>query len=100
VGSNRIQQELTKLEAELKRLEAEYTLFFSGRLPRPPLAARSRMAATIKQYDRADIANTGDRFRLTTLQSRYAALADLWDRALRAREEGRSGPFARKQPRD
>ena len=97
---SRIQQELTKLEAELRRLEAEFNLFFSGRLPRPPLEARSRVAARIKEYDRAYISNTGDRFRFTTLQSRYAALADLWDRALRAREEGRPGPFAHKRPSD
>jgi outer membrane protein TolC len=98
VASSRIQQELTKLEAELKHLEAEYNLFFSGRLPRPPLEARSRVAARIKQYDRAHISNTGDRFRFTTLQSTFAVLTDLWDRALRAREEGRPGPFVHKRP--
>ena len=37
--------------------------------------------------------------RFTTLQSRYAALIDLWDRGLRAREEGRPGPFAQPPPR-
>ena len=38
----------------------------------------------------------GDRFRFTTLQSRFATFIDLWDRGLRAREEGRPGPFAQK----
>ena len=47
----------------------------------------------MKQFDRAYIPNTGDRFRFSTLQSRYAAFIDLWDRGLRAREEGRPGPF-------
>ncbi len=51
----------------------------------------------MKQFDRAFIRNTGDRFRFETLQSRYATFVDLWDRGLRAREEGRSGPFAQKQ---
>ena len=34
------------------------------------------------------------------MQARYATFADLWDRGLRAREEGRPGPFnwAREQP--
>ena len=27
------------------------------------------------------------------MQARYATFADLWDRGLRAREEGRPGPF-------
>ena len=86
--------DLSRLESELKRLEAEYTMFFSGRLPKPPWETRSRVEALIKQYDRGHIQNTGDRFRFTTLQSRFAAFVDLWDRGLRSREEGRSGPFA------
>ena len=48
----------------------------------------------VKQYDRAFIQNYGDRYRFTALQSRYSAFIDLWDRGLRAREEGRPGPFA------
>jgi hypothetical protein len=43
--------------------------------------------------DRAYIQNTGDRFRFHTLQSRFSTFIDLWDRGLRAREEGRPGPF-------
>ena len=80
----------------MKRLEAEYNMFFSGRLPKPPWETRSRVAALVKQYDRAYIQNTGDRFRFSTLQSRFAAFTDLWDRGMRAREEGRPGPFAQK----
>ncbi len=93
-------QELTRLESELKQLEAEYNMYFSGRLPKPPWETRARVAALVKQYDRAYIQNTGDRFRFHTLQSRYATFIDLWDRGLRAREEGRSGPFAAPRPKD
>src|SRR5215208_3767108 len=85
------------LEGELKRLEAEYNMFFSGRLPRPPWETRGRVEALVKLYDRGHIQNTGDRFRFSTLQSRFAAFVDLWDRGLRAREEGRPGPFAHKR---
>jgi len=92
--SSAINQDLLRLEAELKRLEAEYNMFFSGRLPKPPWETRGRVEALVKQYDRAHIRNFGDRFRFTTLQSRFATLVDLWDRGLRAREEGRPGPFA------
>jgi hypothetical protein len=96
VAPSEIERDLTRLESELKRLEAEYNMFFSGRLPKPPWETRSRVAALVKQYDRGHIQNTGDRFRFTTLQSRFAAFTDLWDRGLRAREEGRSGPFAQR----
>ncbi len=91
------QRDLQRLEAALKQLEAEYNMFFAGRLPRPPWETRGRVEALVKRYDRAYITNTGERFRFTTLQSRFAAFVDLWDRGLRAREEGRSrGPFAQR----
>ena len=89
-----IDRELVLLEAELKRLEAEYNMFFAGRLPRPPWETRSRVQAIVKRVDRMAINNYGDRFRFTTLQTRFSKFIDLWDRGLRAREEGRSGPFA------
>jgi len=91
------ERELTILEGELKRLEAEYNMFFAGRLPRPPWETRGRVDAMVKRLDRTHISNTGDRFRFSTLQSRFQTFADLWERGLRAREEGRPGPFAQPQ---
>ena len=91
---SKFEKDLQRLEADLKQLEAEYNMFFAGRLPKPPWETRSRVEAIVKQFDRAHMPNTGDRFRFTTLQSRCAAFIDLWDRGLRAREEGRPGPFA------
>jgi hypothetical protein len=88
-----VERDLQQLEVDLKRLEAEYNMFFSGRLPKPPWETRKRVADLVKRYDRGYIANYGDRFRFSTLQSRYATFVDLWDRALGAKEEGRSGPL-------
>jgi hypothetical protein len=92
------ERDLQRLEAGLKQLEAEYNMFFSGRLPKPPWETRTRVEALVKRYDRAHIQNYGDRFRFHTLQARYATFVDLWDRGLRAREEGRAGPFVQKKP--
>jgi len=89
-----VDRDLAILEADLKRLEAEYNMFFAGRLPRPPWETRSRVEAMTKRLDREQLGNYGNRFRFGTLQSRLAAFIDLWDRGLRAREEGRPGPFA------
>ena len=100
MAKSTVDQDLTRLEGELKQLEAEYNMFFSGRLPKPPWETRARVAALVKQYDRAYIQNTGDRFRFHTLQSRYATFIDLWDRGMKAREEGRPGPFAQPRPKE
>ena len=87
-------RDVERLEAELKRLEAEYNMFFGGQLPRPPWETRKRVEGLVKRLDRRPPSNYGARFRFTTLQSRFMALTGLWDRGLRAREEGRPGPFA------
>jgi hypothetical protein len=92
-----ISRELQQLESDLKRLEAEYNMYFAGRLPRPPLQSRSRVTAALRRLDRQHIGNYGDRFRFSSLQARFRTLAELWDRGLRAREEGRPGPFARQE---
>jgi hypothetical protein len=89
-----LQKELLALTADLKRLEAEYNMFFAGRLPRPPRETRGRVAATVKRLDRGHITGTADRFRFEQLQSRFQTMVGLWDQGQRAREDGRPGPFA------
>ena len=92
--ARKIDRELQRLEAELKRLEAEYNMFFAGRLPRPPWETRNRVDAMIKRYDGGQITATADRFRFEMLQTRFQKMLEVWDRGMRAREEGRAGPFA------
>ena len=93
-----IERELQLLEVELRKLEAEYNMFFAGRLPRPPWESRKRVENMVKRIDRLYISNYGHRFKFSTLQSRFSSSIDLWDRGLRSREEGRAGPFAQPRP--
>jgi hypothetical protein len=87
------ERELDALAAELRRLESEYTKYFSGRVPRPPLEARAQVEREIRRWDRRSPGSATGRFRLQTLQARYATFTELWDRAMKAREEGRPGPL-------
>ncbi len=89
VKSSEFDHQMSQLEAELKRLEAEYNMFFAGRLPRLPWETRARVEALVKRYDRMSLRNTAEKFRFGTLQARYVAFCDLWERSLKAREEGR-----------
>ncbi|MFN8059614.1 MAG: hypothetical protein U0Q12_10650 [Vicinamibacterales bacterium] len=88
-----VEDDLEILAAELRRLEGEYNMFFAGRRPRPPWETRGRVEAILKRWDRARIPQSGPRFRFGVLQARFSAFADLWDRGLRAKEEGRNGPL-------
>jgi hypothetical protein len=93
-----LQKDLLTLAADIKRLESEYNMFFAGRLPRPPWETRGRVEALIKRHDRGHITGTADRFRFEMLQSRFQKMVEVWDRGLRAREDGRAGPFAAPRP--
>ena len=82
-------RQLRELEAEIKRLEVEYNLFFAGRLAKLPWDTRSRVEGLVKRYDRMHIQNTAERFRFQGLQSRFSAFCELWERHLKSREGGR-----------
>lgn len=86
---------IEQLSQELKKLETEYSKFFAGRSPRPPADLRSRVDAQFRQLDRRAPDSARARFRFQTLQARYTTFTELWDRTLRAREEGRPLPGRR-----
>lgn len=82
-------KEMQHLEAEIRRLEAEYNMFFAGRLPRLPWETRTRVEALVKKHDRSFIRNTADRFRFESLQNKYAKFCELWERQISQMEGGR-----------
>ena len=87
---------MIQLESEVRRLEAEFNMFFAGRLPRPPWETRARVAALMKKTDNSFIRNTADRFRFESLQNRYQKFLELWERQMTNRELGRPTMGARK----
>jgi hypothetical protein len=90
-----LESDLRRLQADLDRLEKEYQLFFAEQRQRPPSALRLSVERLVRRLDLMSIQGSGDRFRFNTLQHRFRTFANLWDRGVRAREEGRPGPFSR-----
>ncbi len=88
-----LDRDLVRFETGLRQLEHEYAMFFAGRRARPPVETRARMEAIVRRWDGVSIQGTTERFRYNTLLFRFRAFANLWDRGLRAQEEGRPGPF-------
>ncbi len=83
------EKQMLHLDAEIRRLEAEYNMFFAGRLPRPPFETKNRVQALVKKHDNSFIRNTADRFRFETLQTRFYKFMELVVRQMTARELGR-----------
>jgi hypothetical protein len=82
-------EELTKLDDNIRRLKIEYEAFFNGGTPRPPHDTLFRVETTIKKYSDASKLNFGQRFRFNQLVQRYAIHSDLWRKRMREKEEGR-----------
>jgi hypothetical protein len=82
-------REMNNLDGEIKRLEAEYNMYLTGRQPRQPFETRKRVDGLVKKFDRQYIQNTADRFRFLTIQTRYAKLCELWERQLNSHDFGK-----------
>ena len=84
---NPIDQELDRLENEMRRLKVEYDIYFNGGAVRPPMDTRGRVETTIKRlYDTRGV-SFGQRFRYNSLVARYNVLRELWRRQTQGREE-------------
>src|SRR5689334_10554212 len=95
--ANPIDEELDRLEYEMRRLKIEYDIFFNGGTARPPLDTRGRVETTIKRlYDSRNI-SFSQRFRYNGLVARYNVLRELWRRQTQEREESGRPPTAEAQ---
>lgn len=87
--SSPINDDLDILERSFRQLQIEWEKFFGGVEKKPPTDLRARVEALIKKYAYAEIRNNGERFRYQTLSTRYATFNELWNKRMRAIEEGR-----------
>jgi hypothetical protein len=86
-----VDEELDKLEDDLRRLKVEYEVYFNGGAPRPPHDTLFRVENLVKRYsaDQSKL-NFSQRYRFTALAQKYAVNNQLWKRKLQEKEEGRS----------
>jgi len=92
-----IDEELDRLEYEMRRLKVEYDIFFNGGAARPPYDTKGRVETTIKRlYDSRNI-SFSQRFRYNGLVARYNVMRELWRRQTQEREESGRPPTAEAQ---
>ena len=84
-----IERDLDLLERSLTTLKVDYERFFTGELRTPPTAARRKAEEILRRVGNVDIERAAEQFRLQAVQARYTAMAELWDKRVAAREEGR-----------
>lgn len=83
-------EELDTLAASIRQLQTKWELFFSGVEKRPPVEVQARLDKLIRELGDSRIRNNAERFRYQGLAARYQTFNELWQKRLRAREEGRA----------
>jgi hypothetical protein len=84
-----IDDQLTRLEDDIRRLKIEFDVFFNGASKRPPYDTKGRVETMIKRLGDDRTLSYAQRYRYGALASRYNAFRDLWRRIMQGREEGR-----------
>jgi hypothetical protein len=81
-------EELDKLEEDIRRLKSRYDQFFNGINKHVPSFERHQIEAVIHEISKQKMRDNGRRFRFTTILSRYNQYREMWGRKMREREEG------------
>lgn len=79
-------EDLSDLDEWIRRLKVEYDIFFNGNRKKPPDDLRMRVEKLVKRLAEASGMTFSQRFRYTTLISRFHIYRDLWRRTQQARE--------------
>jgi hypothetical protein len=82
-------RELQRLEDALRSLNAQYDAFLYGSSAKPPVEFRRRVGADIRRLNTTEPESPAERYRFSTLQARYNALSERWDRLQSEKEAGR-----------
>jgi hypothetical protein len=87
-----IDEELTLLDSQLRRLKIEYEIYFSNPTKRPPTDVEWKVLSLLRKFSDGGRMSFSQRFRYNEIAQRYAIYSDLWRKKNRIREEGYRSP--------
>jgi len=91
-------EQLARLEEDIRRLKVEFDIYFNGSAKRPPYDTKGRVDTLIKRLADDRSLSFAQRYRYNALVARYTSFLQLWRRTTQDREEGRT-PLARQRQR-
>ncbi len=96
VGENQptIEEQLSRLEEDIRRLKIEFDIYFNGASKRPPYDTKGRVDTLIKRVADDRTLTFAQRYRYNSLAARYSSFRDMWRRTMQGREEGRDAVSA------
>jgi hypothetical protein len=89
VSGAAFERELRVLEEALRRLNAECDAFLYGSVTKTPVQTRKHVEEMIRRLNASEAMSAAERYRFATLQGRFVALIERWDRLQGEKEAGR-----------
>jgi hypothetical protein len=90
-----VEEQLARLEEDIRRLKVEFDIYFNGAAKRPPYDTKGRVETLIKRLADERTLSFAQRYHYNSLAARYSSFMQLWRRTMQDREEGR-GPSQRR----
>ena len=87
-----VDEEISKLDDNLRRLKIEYDVYFGGGSKKPPAETEWRVSSSMKRIGETLKLNYAQRFRYNAIAQRYAVFSDLWRQKMKVKEEGYRRP--------
>ena len=82
-----IDQQLGRMEDDIRKLKIDFDIYFNGAAKRPPLEARARLDSYIKRVADNRNLSYAQRYYFNTLVARFTSYRELWRRMLKAKGE-------------
>jgi hypothetical protein len=89
-----LDEQLARLEEDLRRLKIEFDIFFNGGVKRAPYDTKSRVETMIKRISDDRSLTFAQRYFYNSLVARYTSFREMWRRTMQGREEGRDAAAA------
>jgi hypothetical protein len=87
-----VDEEISKLDDNLRRLKIEYDVYFGGGSKKPPVDTEWRVQNSMKRIGETLKLSYAQRFRYNAIAQRYAVFSDLWRQKMKVKEEGYRRP--------
>ncbi|HTK27077.1 MAG TPA: hypothetical protein VL327_11005 [Pyrinomonadaceae bacterium] len=82
-----VDQMLSRLEDDIRKLKIDFDIYFNGSSKRPPLEAKARLDAQMKRLSDNRNLTFAQRYLLNALVARFTSYRELWRRTLKAKGE-------------
>ncbi len=82
-----VDQQISRIEEEIRKLKIDFDIYFNGGLKRPPLEAKARLESNIKRIADDRGLSYAQRYQFNSVISRFTSYRELWRRLLKAKGE-------------